>query len=345
MVAGFVRLAGLSPSEYNLPMRILIIGGAGYIGSHVVREFLDQGHSVQVFDNLSSGLRENLQPGAGFTHGDILQFEQLRKAMTEHGPFDAAVHLAAFKAAGESMLKPEKYSLNNLGGTINILNAMTETGISKLVFSSSAAVYGEPQYLPIDERHPTNPENYYGFTKLEIERILAWYSQLKGLHFAALRYFNAAGYDLKGRIAGLEQNPANLLPVLMEAATGRRPQLEILGTDYPTPDGTGVRDYVHVTDLARAHVLALGWITAKRQNLTVNLGSENGISVREMLTVARRISTQAIPAIESPRRAGDPAKLVASSAFAAQTLNWKAEHSDVETLIRTTWQAYSRTRS
>jgi len=184
-------------------MKILIIGGAGYIGSHVARELLDRGHRVTVFDNFSSGLKENIFPEEEVIPGDILDYPALEKAMA--GSFDALVHLAAFKAAGESMLKPEKYSVNNIAGTINILNAACAAGIRRLVFSSSAATYGEPRYLPIDEDHPTEPENYYGFTKLEIERFLAWYDKLKGLRFAALRYFNAAGYDVAGRIKGLER--------------------------------------------------------------------------------------------------------------------------------------------
>jgi UDP-glucose 4-epimerase len=254
-------------------MRILVIGGAGYIGSHVSLELQNGGHEVEIFDNLSSGVRDNLLPGFGFTHGDILQKEQLLDCIASRGPFDGVIHLAAFKAAGESMIKPEKYSVNNITGTINILNAMTETGIKNLVFSSSAAVYGEPQYLPIDEDHPCEPENYYGFTKLEIERFLSWYSKLRDIRFAALRYFNAAGYDTKGRLYGLEQNPANLLPVLMEVAVKKRPQLSIFGNDFDTDDGYGVRDYVHVSDLADAHVKALGYISEKNQDIIVNLGS------------------------------------------------------------------------
>ncbi|MDR0597913.1 MAG: NAD-dependent epimerase/dehydratase family protein, partial [Treponema sp.] len=191
-------------------MKLLIIGGAGYIGSHVVREFLDRGHAVTVFDNLSSGSRQNLFPEAEFVHGDILDYAGL--ARTARDGFDAAVHLAAFKAVGESMIKPEKYSVNNISGSINILNAAVEGGIKNMIFSSSAAVYGRPEYLPIDEKHPANPESYYGYTKLEIERLLGWYDRLRGIRFASLRYFNAAGYDVRGRIAGLEINPANLIP-------------------------------------------------------------------------------------------------------------------------------------
>jgi len=323
-------------------MNILIIGGAGYIGSHVAREFLDAGHSVTVYDNLSTGTRENLFAEETFVEGDILDYPRLLGAMKggSAGTFDALVHLAAAKAAGESMLKPEKYSLQNLNGTVHILNAALEAGVKKVVFSSSAATYGEPKYLPIDEKHPTEPENYYGFTKLEIERILAWYDRLRGLRFAALRYFNAAGYDVKGRIKGLEKNPANLLPVVMEVAAGMRPELQVFGEDYDTKDGTGVRDYVHVNDLARGHVAALGWIGKNDRSLIVNLGSEEGISVKEMIDSARKITGRPIAAKIVGRRPGDPAKLVASSKLARELLGWEALHSDVDTLVRTTWDAY-----
>lgn len=320
-------------------MRILVIGGAGYIGSHVVREFLDAGHSVTVFDNLSSGRTENLFPEAAFVRGDILDYQGLLAAM--RGGFDALVHLAAFKAAGESMLKPEKYALNNLNGTVNIINAALEAGVMKVVFSSSAATYGEPRYLPIDERHPTEPENFYGYTKLEIERVLGWYDRLRGLRFAALRYFNAAGYDPAGRISGLERNPANLIPVIMEVAAGMRKELEVFGQDYPTKDGTGVRDYVHVSDLARGHVQALDYLVREDRSLVVNLGSEEGLSVLEILEAARRITGRPVPARMSPRRPGDPAKLVASSSLAKELLGWEARVSGLEDLVSTTWKAYA----
>ena len=324
-------------------MNILVIGGAGYIGSHVVREFLDRGHAVRVFDDLSSGLRENLFPGAEFVHGTILDYPALVytcQGMKTGEAFDAVVHLAAFKAAGESMQKPEKYSVNNISGTINILNAMIETGIKYMVFSSSAAVYGEPEYLPIDEKHPCNPENYYGFTKLEIERIMGWYDKLKNIRFASLRYFNAAGYDVKGRIKGLEQNPANLIPVVMEVAVGLRGEMEIFGDDYDTPDGTCKRDYIHINDLSTGHVAALEYISKNDRSLTVNLGSETGTSVKEIIETARRVTGKAIPAKVSGRRPGDPARLTASSGLARELLGWKAEHSDVDTLIGSTWEAY-----
>jgi UDP-glucose 4-epimerase len=320
-------------------MHVLIVGGAGYIGSHVAKEFLHRKHRVTVYDNLSSGLRQNLLPGSEFVHGEIDDELKLRDLMSS-AAVDSVVHLAAFKAAGESMIVPEKYSRNNIAGTIALLNAMTHAGVGRIVFSSSAAVYGEPEYLPVDENHPTKPENFYGFTKLEIERLLHWYSSLKGVRYAALRYFNAAGYDPEGVITGLEQNPANLLPVIMEVAVGKRGELRIFGDDYPTEDGTGVRDFIHVSDLAVAHVLAMEHIDGKEEDLTVNLGSETGISVQEMVDVARRITGEKIPAKVVARRPGDPARLVASAGLARKLLGWEAKQSDPETLIATSWRAY-----
>ena len=322
-------------------MKILVIGGAGYIGSHVTRELLDQGHKVTVFDNLSLGLRENLFSEADFIHGDILHFEQLTEAMKDR---EGVIYLAAFKAVGESMEKPEKYSVNNIIGTINLLNAAGKTGLKYIIFSSSAAVYGEPVYLPIDEKHPTNPANYYGFTKLEIEKFLSWYDTLKGIRHASLRYFNAAGYDVKGRISGLEQNPQNLLPVIMETAKGIRKELSVFGNDYDTPDGTCIRDYIHVNDLASAHALALNYISSNDKSITVNLGSETGSSVLEILETARRITGKSIPSKIAGRRSGDPAKLTASAGLARSLLGWKTEYSDIDTLVLTSWEAYKKTR-
>jgi UDP-glucose 4-epimerase len=325
---------------WRFKMKVLVIGGAGYIGSHVVKELMKQGHTVTVFDNLSSGLRQNLFRGNGFIYGNILIPADLDAAFAQG--FDAFIHLAAFKAAGESMIYPEKYSVNNISGTLNILNAAVNHNCKYMVFSSSAAVFGEPQYLPIDENHPKNPENYYGYTKLSIEQFMAWYEKLKGLKFAALRYFNAAGYDPEGTLYGLEQNPANLLPVIMEVACGMREKLKIFGTDYKTRDGTCIRDYVHVSDLAVAHVKALDYIVKNNQSLTVNLGSETGTTVKEIVDAARSITGQPIPADYAERRAGDPAELVASAKLAYEKLGWKAQYSDVDTLVKSTWDAYQK---
>lgn len=320
------------------PVHVLVIGGAGYIGSHVVLALRAAGHTIAVYDNLSSGLRTNLFSDLPFFHGDIMDPMALQVAMGSG--VQAVVHLAASKAAGESMIDPAKYARNNIAGTVNILNAVLGAGIRRIVFSSSAAVYGEPRYLPIDEQHPTVPENFYGYTKLQIEEMLHWYDRLKGLRFAALRYFNAAGYDPAGILTGLEQNPANLLPVIMEAAVGRRAELQVFGNDYPTPDGTGVRDYVHVTDLADAHVRALELIDREERSITVNLGSESGLSVLEIVAAAQRISGRTINTRVVGRRPGDPAKLVASSRKARQLLGWEARHSSLEQLVATSWNAY-----
>ena len=268
-------------------MKVLVIGGAGYIGSHVVKEMMKAGHKGTGFAHLSSGLRCNLFPENNFIYGNILIERDLDQAFSQG--FDAFVHLAAFKAAGESMVAPEKYSINNITGTLNIMNAAVKHNCKIMIFSSSAATFGEPQYLPMDENHPQKPMNYYGFTKHKIEEFMDWYDQLKGLKFAALRYFNAAGYDPEGVVRGLERDPQNLLPRVMEAALGQR-ELKIFGTDYDTPDGTCIRDYVHVTDLARAHVMSLEYISKNNKSLKLNLGTEKGTSVKEIIDAARKIT-------------------------------------------------------
>jgi len=320
-------------------MKIAAFGGAGYIGSHTVRELLDRGHQVAVFDNLSSGLRMNLQSEAEFVHGDILNPSQVDAFLAEYRP-EGVVHLAAFKAAGESMTKPEKYSTNNITGSINLLNGCVAHGVKYFVFSSSAATYGAPKYLPMDEKHPTEPENYYGYTKLAIEQYLKWYGQLKGLKFAALRYFNAAGYDVQGRVNGLEQKPANLLPVVMECAAGMRKSMQIFGDDYATPDGTGVRDYIHVNDLAVGHYMAFEHLAKGNPSFIVNLGVSSGASVLDVIKMAEKISDRKVNYQVVGRREGDPAEVVADPRMAKQLLGWEAKHSDLRTLVATTWKAY-----
>ncbi|MCF7943312.1 MAG: UDP-glucose 4-epimerase GalE [Spirochaetia bacterium] len=324
-------------------MKVLLIGGAGYIGTHVSIEFLERGDTVGIYDNLSSGHKENILPGVEFYRGDILETHRLNEVFSLG--WDAVIHLAAFKAAGESMLNPAKYSINNITGSLNIIIECIANSVPNFVLSSSAAVYGEPAYLPVDEEHPVNPENYYGYTKLAIERHLEWYRKLKGLNYASLRYFNAAGYDKAGKMTGLEREPANLIPVVMETAVGKRKHLEIFGQDYETRDGTGIRDYVHVTDLASGHVKALDYISSQKKSLTVNLGSEEGLSVLEILNEARRVSGKEIPAVYSGRRPGDPASLVASSTSARELLGWTPVNSSLESIISSTWAVYRKQTS
>ncbi|TGL54477.1 UDP-glucose 4-epimerase GalE [Leptospira kemamanensis] len=319
-------------------MRVLVTGGAGYIGSHIVLELMELGHEIIIVDDMQKGNEANLFPGNEFIKGEIQDPEILKKAFSKK--VDAVFHFAAWKAAGESMTDPLKYTMNNLNGTFTLLNAMVNYGCQYFVFSSSAAVYGAPKYLPIDENHPLQPENYYGYTKLCIEENLEWFDKLKNLKSARLRYFNAAGYDPKGRIKGLEKTPANLLPIIMEAASGMRNGFEIYGNDYETEDGTCVRDYIHVSDLAKAHVLALNYIMSNNQSLTVNLGSESGYSVKEMTDLSEKVVGKQIPHKTAPRRPGDPAKLLASSKKARELLNWKPIYSDAETLLSSMWNLY-----
>lgn len=319
-------------------MKVLLFGGAGYIGTHVALEFIGRNDTVGIFDNLSSGLKSNIHPEALFYEGDIRDKARVLEVLSLG--WDVVIHLAAYKAAGESMIKPIKYTENNITGSLNLITGCIKAGVKHFILSSSAAVYGEPAYLPVDENHPKNPTNYYGYTKLCIEENLKWYAQLKDFEYVSLRYFNAAGYDEQGRMLGLENNPANLIPVVMEVAMGIRPNLLVFGNDYDTADGTGVRDYVHVTDLAKGHVLAADHLLAGKGNLIVNLGSEEGLSVQQILDTARNITKRPIEAQYVDRRPGDPAKLVASSKMAQKVLGWKAEHSSAETIIETTWMVY-----
>jgi len=319
-------------------MKVLVTGGAGYIGAHTVLALIEAGHDVIILDDLSLGLEANIHPDADFIIGSTLDNEALKVCFRDK--VDAVIHLAAFKAAGESMTKPEKYSRNNISGTINLLNAVSYNRVGTFVFSSSAAVYGYPKYLPIDEDHSTNPVNYYGFTKLVIESFLEWYGKLRGLKYASLRYFNAAGYDPQGRILGLEQNPANLLPIVMEVASGMREKMEVFGNDYDTSDGTGVRDYIHVTDLASAHEKALNHLQ-NNDSLMVNLATGKGYSVLEVIEQAREITGHPIPYEIVDRRPGDPAELVATSKLAEELLGWEPEYSGLDSLLTSMWRIYS----
>ena len=318
-------------------MRVLVTGGAGYIGSHVVLELCENGYEVVVLDDLSSGNKGAVDSRAKFINGSTLNNSDIELGLEK---VEAVIHLAAFKAAGESMLEPIKYSQNNIMGTINLLNAIIKHKINSFVFSSTAAVYGFPEYLPLDENHPLTPINYYGFTKLEIERILQWYSKLKGLKFAALRYFNAAGYDINGRLNFLEKNPANLIPITMEVASGMRNKMQVFGHDYNTHDGTGLRDYIHVSDLAKAHVKALAFLN--NNNLKVNLSTGKKYSVLDVIKMTNKVTGKEINYEIVERRPGDPAELYASSDLAFDALNWRPKHSDLKTLIDSTWNVYKK---
>jgi UDP-glucose 4-epimerase len=321
----------------------MVAGGAGYIGCHVVLDLLDAGYDVTVLDNLSSGSREAVPEGARFIEGDVLNPTDLDRAF-EPG-CDVVFHFAALKAAGESMLNPGEYARVNLSGSLSLLEAISRHAVDNLVFSSSAAVYGYPQTLPIDEDHPTEPINYYGYTKLAIEQNMAWYSRLKDLRYASLRYFNAAGYDVHGRVRTTEKDTANLLPLVMEIAAGKRPQIEVYGTDYDTPDGSCIRDYIHVTDLSKAHLSAMDHLLNGKDNLVLNLGTGQGYSVLEVLDRARAITGHPIPAVHTDRRDGDPAELRASSERAFKQLGWQAEHSRIEDILESLWRVYQRTDS
>ncbi len=321
--------------------RVMVVGGAGYIGAHIVWALLDQGNcEVAVLDNLSSGHRHNVPDSVPSYEFDMMVYSDCAQAFSDFKP-TAVVHLAALKAAAESMEEPTRYAHHNISGTLTLLQVAIEQGVQKFVFSSSAAVYGTPKALPLDEQHTTEPDNFYGFTKLEIERVLEWYGRLHLLKFANLRYFNAAGYDKAGRISGLEQNPRNLVPIVMEAAVGIRKQVDVYGGDYDTADGTCVRDYIHVTDLADAHVRALNYLT-DHESLMCNLGTGKGYSVLEILDVARQVTGREIVHQVVGRRFGDPPSLWASSEKAMDQLGWCPHHSDLRTIISTTWSRYTQ---
>lgn len=314
--------------------KILVAGGAGYIGSHVQKQLLEEGFGVVVYDDLSSGDKINVLPGAKFIQASILDKETLNNAMQG---IDGVVHLAAKKAVGESMINPMLYAENNLSGSINILNAMAANNVKHIVFSSSAAVYGMPRYAPLDESHPLNPINYYGYTKLCIEQNMAWFAKLGKLNYAALRYFNAVGYAADKSIKGKERNPQNLMPIIMEAATGKREKFSIFGADYDTPDGTCVRDYIHVTDLARAHTAAMRRLMSNGESFAVNLGTGQGTSVKEIVAATEKVIGKKLNYDFAPRRAGDPASLTAAAEKAEKLLGWKAEYTKIEDIIQTVW--------
>jgi UDP-glucose 4-epimerase len=314
-------------------MRILVTGGAGYIGSVVVEELLASGHGAVVYDNLSQGHRESVLPGAEFIEGEILDRAKMEAALTSH-KIDAVIHMAASALVGESCVNPGKYYTNNLITSLSLLESMRATGVARLVLSSTAAVYGESRKALIDESDPTAPTNPYGETKLAFERACHWYEQAHGLRFVSLRYFNAAGAT---KLCGERHDPeSHLIPIILQAAAGQRTHIEVYGNDYPTPDGTCVRDYIHVSDLARAHVLALGHLS--KASGIFNLGCGGGHSVMEVIDEARRITGREIPVRVGPRRAGDPAVLVASSEKIKKELGWAPRKQDLHTIVSSAWE-------
>lgn len=317
---------------------ILVTGGAGYIGSHVVRLLCNHGYPVRIIDNFSTGWEENVDPRATLLRGDILKPADLKEAFAK--PIDVVFHFAALKAAGESMFDPQKFAVSNIWGSICLLGAMLEHDVSNIVFSSSAAVYGNPEYLPIDEKHPVAPTNYYGYTKLAIEENLKWYSQLKGIRYAALRYYNATGYNIEGKILGQEYSPTNLSPIVMEVAAGMRTKMEVFGTDYETRDGTCIRDYIHVDDLAEAHLKAMDYLLEQKKDLLVNLGTGQGDTVLEVIKAAEKATGKPIPYDTVPRREGDPGDLYADPTLAKKLLGWEAKHSDLDTIFKSMVPVY-----
>jgi UDP-glucose-4-epimerase GalE len=314
---------------------ILIVGGAGYIGSQTAKRVARAGLEPVVFDNLVYGHKWAVKWGP-LIEGDLSDGALLRDVL-EQWHVTAVVHFAAYAYVGESVTNPRKYYRNNVAGTLNLLDAMLDAGVRDIVFSSTCATYGEPVRVPIDEQHPQSPVNPYGETKLAIERALHWYQRATPLRFAALRYFNAAGADPDGEVGEDHDPETHLIPLAIEAALGG-PGLQIFGTDYPTPDGTAVRDYIHVQDLADAHVAALEKLRDGATRLFVNLGTGRGHSVREVIAAVEKVSGKTVPARESGRRAGDPPELVADARLAADVLGWQARIPSIETIVEHAWR-------
>lgn len=314
---------------------ILVVGGAGYIGTHMVKGLLQAGYQVVVLDDLSKGHRE-LVPGGEFVWGDLGD-PKLLDSVFSRRRIDAVMHFAAYSLVGESVEKPLDYYRNNFSRTVELLDAMIRHKVKCFIFSSTAAVYGEPLQTPITEDQPSNPTNPYGASKVAVERMLQDCDAACGLKYVALRYFNAAGADASGEIGERHEPESHLIPLILKVATGERENIKIFGTDYPTPDGTCVRDYVHVSDLAQAHLLALEALLSGGNSAVYNLGNNKGYSVREVIEVARKVTGHPIPVLETGRRAGDPAVLVASSGKIRQELGWQPGYEDLETIVKTAW--------
>lgn len=314
---------------------ILVTGGAGYIGSHTCKALHAAGHTPVVFDNLSNGHRDAVRWGP-FEEGDITDRARLGEILAAHKP-DAVIHFAGLIEVGHSVADPASFWHNNVLGSWTLLDAMRGANVGNIVFSSTAAVYGSPETVPIPEDAATRPVNPYGNTKLAVETMLRDYNASDGLSFAALRYFNAAGADPDGELGERHDPETHLVPLVLQAALGLREQINVFGIDYPTPDGTAVRDYVHVSDLAAAHVAAVERLVAGGDPLIANLGTGNGYSVREIIETCRRVTGEPIPHQDSPRRAGDPPQLVAAVARAGEALGWIPQHSALETIVATAW--------
>ena len=321
-------------------MSILVAGGAGYIGSHMVKQLVESGEEVVVADNLSTGHKKAINPKAKFYYGDIRDRAFLDRIFVNED-ITAVVHFAAFSIVPESMQEPLKYFDNNTGGMITLLEAMRDFKVKYIVFSSTAATYGIPETMPIKETDPQQPINPYGLSKLMMEKMMAWADEAYGIKFVALRYFNVAGAAADGSIGEDHGPETHLVPIIMQVAQGKRAELSIFGDDYNTPDGTNVRDYVHVMDLADAHILALKYLEAGNPSNAFNLGSSTGFSNKEMLEAAREVTGQEIPAKIAPRRPGDPDSLVAASDKAREVLNWQPKYDDVHDIIATAWQWHS----
>lgn len=315
---------------------VLVAGGAGYVGSHVCKALAAAGYLPVTFDNLVHGHAWAVKWGP-LIEGDIADTPRLEEALRRYDA-RAVVHLAAYAYVGESMQQPGKYFRNNVSGTLSLLDAMVATGVSALVLSSTCATYGLPERLPIDEEHPQRPVNPYGESKLCVERALKWYERSHGLRSVALRYFNAAGADRDGEVGEEHEPETHLIPLAIQAALGLRKELQVYGTDYGTPDGTAIRDFVHVSDLAAAHVAALGYLVAGNAGVMLNLGTGRGHSVREVIRAVEQVAGSRLQVREGPRRPGDPAVLVAASEKAARLLGWRPLQSGLSTIVESAWR-------
>jgi UDP-glucose 4-epimerase len=316
-------------------MKILVVGGAGYIGSHMVLMLGDEGHQVVALDDLSSGHRGAV-PAGRLVEGSI-QNSALLDHLLEDQKFDGVMHFASFIQVGESVQQPAKYYRNNVINTLNLLDAMVRHGVKNFIFSSTAAIFGQPEYLPIDEAHPKQPINPYGRSKWMVEQVLQDYDKAYGLKSVCLRYFNAAGADPEARIGERHHPETHLIPLLLQVASGRRESAQIFGRDYDTPDGTCIRDYIHIVDLCAAHSAALADLGGGGASAAYNLGNGNGFSVREVVDTVRQVTGAPMPVVDAPRRPGDPARLVADSALARSKLGWRPVYPDLATIVSHAW--------